>query len=93
MRFTIVHKGGADLRHTTLGSPQATFKYGKPAPYGCSPNIESLLVFSVVIESLLSNMSCFPFGLLCKGTDNYGTTQCFCKIVWINRGKYLHCQL
>jgi len=32
---------GADIRHTTLSSPQATFKYGKPAPRWGSPNIES----------------------------------------------------
>ena len=67
----MIYARGADFRHTTLGSPQATFKYGKPAPYWCSPNIESLLVFSVVIESLLSNMSCLPFGLLCKGTNSF----------------------
>jgi hypothetical protein len=28
---------GADLRHTSLGSPQAIIKYGMSAPYGAVP--------------------------------------------------------
>lgn len=30
--FSLVHKRGADFRHTSHGSPQTTFKYGKSAP-------------------------------------------------------------
>lgn len=35
---------GADFRHTTLSSPQATCKYGKAAPYGAAPILHVLLI-------------------------------------------------
>lgn len=41
----ILIERGADYRHTTLSSPQATFKYGKSAPRWGSPNIESFARF------------------------------------------------
>ena len=53
-----MHRRGADFRHTSHGSPQATPKYGKAAPVEGTVPIKGVCSFSqVVIESLLSIMS------------------------------------
>ena len=64
------HARGADFRHTTLSSTQATCKYGKAAPYGAAP-ILHVCSFSEVIKSLLSNMSAFLSDCRCKYTKRF----------------------
>jgi len=64
---------GADIRHTSHGSPQTTFKYGKAAPvWGCSPNNEGLLVSyggdCVTIEQYVFAKQTSPT-MRCKGTQ------------------------
>lgn len=57
MYLVIIQQRGADIRHTTLGSPQTTNRYGNAAPViGAVPILFDCSVSQVVIESLLSSI-------------------------------------
>lgn len=62
LQLTFYLHGDTDIRHTSHGSPQSAFKYGKAAPaWVAVPIMKFARISTVVIARLSSKMSSRSF--------------------------------